>query len=941
MAKKNLKRGLALGALMAFVITGSAMANAPEKLFQPNLDVNGSNLTYSGIGHGGTVTSTDSITSGVISSYSNLTITAGTDIAVTVGTGTAIQTAIDSKSAHTLGIDFKGDLNITANGDAHGIVANANGSKIDIDGNGTGSVKIVATENALSTSRGDAYNGTKIEKNEINIHDVKNVYIESAGVTEDEANRGHAIYAHNENSKIVIDAAEDVTVKAADGQYAVYANGKGAAIDVNAVEDLEITGDVLATASKNTIDLAGGNATINGDVLAKGYGGTINVNSDEDTKINGTVKITNGGGGGDTINVGGKYITIDAGTDYGVSVRGSYYGFSKETAANIGTADTEKVTIKGSYGLISQYEHSDINVYGKELNIEATERGIYTGNNSDCYNPTAEVNVYSEHTKITMAEGKNALVAFSDSTLNIHGGLEVKAEDAILVRGQSTVNVNKDGKGVVKIDGNINFNNQGSSVHTSANNNVSINMTTADSYLNGKIYVSNTLYKNGVAQTPEDVGTGDFKGMTLNLSNGATWNVTGDSFVTNINANNGNINLGTEAKNISIDTLTGDALNVNTDNTDSSIEVDSNQNKKITVVAGQNLAAGITDANQGEKLQNLADVVNVENGNKQKTVTVAAGDVSGAITAVTDNNGKIATVQEEVNTTNAAVSDMGSISLMTWRQENNDMNKRLGELRDSKGQHGAWARMARGESKYGAQSVKNQYNYYQIGYDEKLSTDPRWTVGVALTRTEGNSTFKDGSGENNHTGVAVYGSYLGENGSFIDLIAKYSRMDNEYKTTAGVGDADYKTNGYSVSAEYGKRFTKDNGLWIEPQVELTYGTVGSANYMTSKDASVRQDGIDSLVGRVGFALGKNIKAGNVYARASYLYDFDGEANVTYSKGGVTRSFEQDLGGGWWEVGIGSNINLSNATHLYFDVEKTYGGDVATPWQWNVGVRYSF
>ena len=122
---------------------------------------------------------------------------------------------------------------------------------------------------------------------------------------------------------------------------------------------------------------------------------------------------------------------------------------------------------------------------------------------------------------------------------------------------------------------------------------------------------------------------------------------------------------------------------------------------------------------------------------------------------------------------------------------------------------------------------------------------------------------------------------------------------------------------------------------------MTYGTVGSANYMTSKDASVRQDGIDSLVGRVGFALGKNIKAGNVYARASYLYDFDGEANVTYSKGGVTRSFEQDLGGGWWEVGIGSNINLSNATHLYFDVEKTYGGDVATPWQWNLGVRYSF
>lgn len=53
---------------------------------------------------------------------------------------------------------------------------------------------------------------------------------------------------------------------------------------------------------------------------------------------------------------------------------------------------------------------------------------------------------------------------------------------------------------------------------------------------------------------------------------------------------------------------------------------------------------------------------------------------------------------------------------MTWRQENNDMNKRLGELRDSKGEHGVWARMVRGEAEY--ESIKNQYNYYQIGYDE-------------------------------------------------------------------------------------------------------------------------------------------------------------------------------------------------------------------------------
>ena len=54
-------------------------------------------------------------------------------------------------------------------------------------------------------------------------------------------------------------------------------------------------------------------------------------------------------------------------------------------------------------------------------------------------------------------------------------------------------------------------------------------------------------------------------------------------------------------------------------------------------------------------------------------------------------------------------SSMASLSLMTWRQENNEMNKRLGEVRASEGSQGIWARMARGQSKYGQQGIKNQY----------------------------------------------------------------------------------------------------------------------------------------------------------------------------------------------------------------------------------------
>ncbi|MDO4922334.1 MAG: autotransporter outer membrane beta-barrel domain-containing protein [Phascolarctobacterium sp.] len=370
----------------------------------------------------------------------------------------------------------------------------------------------------------------------------------------------------------------------------------------------------------------------------------------------------------------------------------------------------------------------------------------------------------------------------------------------------------------------------------------------------------------------------------------------------------------------------------------------------LTVNGSSNVTDSIEVDDIEGGLQALADTTSfnkkdeLARGQNRKLYS-AAGKILGALYGETDANNHIITssVKEAVNPANQGISEMASIALMTWRQENNDMNKRLGELRDSVGEHGVWVRMTRGEAKYGNQNIKNQYNAYQLGYDEKLSVDKHWTVGAALTYTDAESSFSYGKGENKHKGLAIYGSHLNDDGSFIDLIARYARLEHDYEVYGGAGKGDFDTNGYSLSAEYGKRFTQDNGLWIEPQVELTYGRVSSGEYLTNNGVRVRQEGMDSVVGRLGFALGKNLAQGkgNVYLRASYLYDFDGETDVRYSYGIQNKRFEQDLGGGWWEVGVGTNINLSEASHLYFDVEKTYGGDVATPWQWNAGVRWSF
>lgn len=359
----------------------------------------------------------------------------------------------------------------------------------------------------------------------------------------------------------------------------------------------------------------------------------------------------------------------------------------------------------------------------------------------------------------------------------------------------------------------------------------------------------------------------------------------------------------------------------------------------ITIKGSRDIADQIARDSTGKVAQQLADVAVKEDGKSiAKSLKTEAGMIAGEYSAQVDENGKVFNEVKSQNQTNLSISKLGALSLMTWRQENNDMNKRLGEIRDSQGEQGIWARMSRGEAKYGAQGVKNQYNYYQLGYDHKIADD--WILGGAFTYTDGENNLVGGSGTNKNTGFAVYGSNLRDDGSFIDLIAKYAHMKNDFDTIGGVGIGEYSTNGYALSAEYGKRFQQD-GFWIEPQAELTYGKVSSADFTTSEGAKVHQDSLDSLVGRLGFSLGKDVKAGNVYVRASYLYDFKGDVAMRMSNGVASATYDQDLGGSWWEFGVGTNLNFAKDMHFYFDVERTEGGKVDTPWQWNAGVRLSF
>lgn len=284
-----------------------------------------------------------------------------------------------------------------------------------------------------------------------------------------------------------------------------------------------------------------------------------------------------------------------------------------------------------------------------------------------------------------------------------------------------------------------------------------------------------------------------------------------------------------------------------------------------------------------------------------------------------------------------------------WRDEYNNLQKRLGDLRMSTEENGLWARTFHGKEESGKYGLNNQYNAFQIGYDKQLLQDDgsKWFVGAAVTSYDGKTNYaKQGKADNNSIGLALYGSYLGEKGHYFDVVARHSRLKSELTSyAAGTGNkitGDYHNWGSSLSMEYGRRISMKHDFYLQPEAELTYGTTSSASYSLSDGSRVKQDGISSLSARAGLTVGKEFKNSNIFASISAVHDF-GDDNVfsITDKYGKTYKDISNLKDSWYELSVGGNVKFNNNTYIYADLEKTFGGDIQTKWRYNFGVRYSF
>ena len=280
-----------------------------------------------------------------------------------------------------------------------------------------------------------------------------------------------------------------------------------------------------------------------------------------------------------------------------------------------------------------------------------------------------------------------------------------------------------------------------------------------------------------------------------------------------------------------------------------------------------------------------------------------------------------------------------------WR-DNDTLLKRLGELRWSKNNDGAWGRVInRRLARSGTQAFDVSMNTLQLGYDRRIPLSfGDIFVGGAIEHSRGTEKYDDGDGSVYMTDGALYGTFKGRSGDYVDVVTKAGKLFTHYSSDFGDG-GDFENWGFSASAEYGHKFDLGWSWSVEPQAQIRYSYLWGDDYTSDNGAKIYQDDMDSLVGRLGLLVAKEFGTGTenpvrIYAKGSVLHEFLGDRNETLYQD-VAMHDSTDLAGTWYSAGVGANVGLSENCSFYVDAERDFGTDIKVQYRIQGGFRFEF
>ena len=728
-----------------------------------------------------------------------------------------------------------------------------------------------------------------------------------------EITQGIAIEANNGNN---------ISVNANKGQNNIKASDTAISVNKNNIDK-----DIATTSTNTVVKVTGKNNIINAITAIDNIdGGNVEIIASENNSINGLVHAEN---------------------KANTKIQGKVNYLKNDNGQSVIWADDGTIDITGT------------------SIIQANSQQVALLANNDMNNLNQGV--------ITASFGQNSVVKG-----------DIIAKDNGLIK-LNVSNSNDDVSGLI-IEGNILAENQGNISLDIGNNSLIIGNINDYSYL-ADLNNQNLKQENLAGN------------ISIDFNNKSRWNVVGQSFISNINTKENNIidmvgyNTENKPHSLMVKEFNGDSnfvmnLNGNRQNTDMVYLNSGTGNYNVILVnavtkndIGQN---GLRFATVGDKnKQVFKNAVAYNDGffnikyqiasedydvNNEENILYNNGDNSDLLTEnrpgndIINNifgNNEDAVNYKLVNIEEKTLSNAGK-TILNMTKANYDvavfmgrLDKRMGDVHYlNKNDDGIWFRLRhdRIEKDLG---YTVDGNMYELGYDKLfLRDDGQERLGLAFDYMKGSTSYDDiaGKGNNSRKGIWLYDTWIGDDGHYSDYILKWGHLENDFEVfdteKLNLIKGNYDNDVFSTSVEYGYMQNLKNDWYITPQVQLQLAKVTGADYTTNQNTNVHVDGIDSIIGRAGFKLGRNFgdnKKNTFYLKADVLREFLGEQFVSVKD--VTSDneyvgFKYDHSGYWYDVGFGFNIETKKDSYAFLDVERRFGNGNKNSYQINGGFYWA-
>lgn len=441
-----------------------------------------------------------------------------------------------------------------------------------------------------------------------------------------------------------------------------------------------------------------------------------------------------------------------------------------------------------------------------------------------------------------------------------------------------------------------------------------------------------------------------FNGRDLVISSGAEWRLVSDSRLRSLKMAAGNIVFsGPEFNVLSLKELSGHgAFSMRTDlekNKGDLLEINGNAE------GNHLLAIKNTGSETGSPDITPLRIVHTEGGDAQFNLLGDRVDL-GAYSYLLEKQGNDWFIVGEGKT--ISPSTQSALALFNaapaiWNSELTTLRSRMGEVR-GQDEGGGWIRSY--GNRFNA-STAGGINYQQkqqglsFGADAPIPvSNGNLKLGLMGGYSKSDLDLNRGTaGTVKSYYVGAYGTWLFDEGYYLDGVLKFNKFRNESNVAMSDGSkakGRFNNTGVGGSVEFGKHIKLADAYFVEPYTQVSGVFVGGDSYSLTNGMKAENTRTQSVLGKVGTTAGRDftLEDGSVvqpYVRIAMAHEFARSNDVKVNE---TR-FDNDLFGSRAELGAGVAVSLSKRIQLHADFDYMKGKHVEQPWGANMGLTFAF